>query len=234
MQLWLLVSWLRPSSSWIVGSQPSAADGRLQWAPPDAPVLGAGAELVGAGADLVGGDAGLLAHGQDVDLVVRHAAALGGGQFGGAYVHAAVELGGVGVDHLGAPGPARSPGLVGGEGLDEVEGEFGLAAGRRPDDGHAHRRGPRGAGIGARADTGASTEARDGSGAGVRADTGASAGPGVKAGAAANGAGAHGGAPHSSGRSGPTRLRACVHEDRAVSRWSLSWVSVTPELRSVR
>jgi len=196
--------------------------------------------------------------------VVRHAAALGGGQFGGAYVHAAVELGGVGVDHLGAPGsarapgfvngggparssgldgggPARSPGpvnggspVVGGEGLDEVEGEFGFAAGRRADDGHAHRRGPRGAGIGARADTGASTEARDGSGAGVRAGTGASAGPGVKAGAAANGAGAHGGAPHSSGRSGPTRLRACVHEDRAVSRWSLSWVSVTPELRSVR
>lgn len=187
---------------------------------------GLGGASVGAGADLVGGDAGLLAHGQDVDLVVGHAAALGEGQFGGADVHAAVELGGVGIDHLGSPAPARSPepvdgeaparapdpvrapvpvngrSPVDGEGLDEVEGELGLAAGRRADDGHAHRRGPRGTDVAVHAD--------------------------------ANGAGAHGGAPHISGRRGPTRLRACVHEDRAVSRWSLSWVSVTPELRSVR
>ena len=152
--------------------------------------------------------------------MVRHAAALGEGQFGGADVHAAVELGGVGIDHLGSPVSARSPGPVDGggparapvpvngrspvdgEGLNEVEGELGLAAGRRADDGHAHRRGPRGTGVAVHAD--------------------------------ANGAGAHGGAPHISGRRGPTRLRACVHEDRAVSRWSLSWVSVTPELRSVR
>ena len=71
-----------------------------------------------------------------------------------------------------------------------------------------------------------------GTGIGARADTGA--GTGVAVHADANGAGAHGGAPHISGRRGPTRLRACVHEDSAVSRWSLSWVSVTPELRSVR
>ena len=69
-------------------------------------------------------------------------------------------------------------------------------------------------------------------GPGANAD--ADAGSGVAVHADANGAGAHGGAPHISGRRGPTRLRACVHEDRAVSRWSLSWVSVTPELRSVR
>ena len=117
-------------------------------------------------------------------------------------------------DPVRAPVPVNGRSPVDGEGLDKIEGELGLAAGRRADDGHAHQRGPRGTGIGARADTGAGT------GVAVHAD--------------ANGAGAHGGAPHISGRRGPTRLRACVHEDSAVSRWSLSWVSVTPELRSVR
>ena len=54
--------------------------------------------------------------------MVRDAAALGERELGGADVHAAVELHGVGVDDLAA------------EALGQVEGEVGLAGRGRPDD----------------------------------------------------------------------------------------------------
>ena len=60
---------------------------------------------------LVRGHAGLLGDVEHVEQVVRHAAALGRRQLRRADVHAAVELHGVGVDHLAAEraAPARAP-----------------------------------------------------------------------------------------------------------------------------
>ena len=52
---------------------------------------------VGRGRLLVAGDGRGLDDVEDVELVVRDAAALGNGQFRGADVHAAVELHGVGI-----------------------------------------------------------------------------------------------------------------------------------------
>ena len=69
-------------------------------------------------------DAGRLGDVEDVEEVVGDAAALGGRQLGGADVHAAVELHGVGVDDLPA------------QGLGEVERERRLAGRRGPDDRH--------------------------------------------------------------------------------------------------
>ena len=69
-------------------------------------------------------------HVEHVELVVRNAATLGGRQFGGADVHAAVELHGVGVDDLAA------------EPLGDVECQRALAGAGRPDDGdRPHRHG---------------------------------------------------------------------------------------------
>ena len=98
-----------------------------------APPAGLDGGEVGAGVALVGGDGGLLGDVEDVDLVVGVAAALVEGELGGAHVHAPVELGGVGPDDLAAGGPIA-------EGVGEVEGELGLAGGRRADDGDARGR----------------------------------------------------------------------------------------------
>ena len=87
---------------------------------------------VGAGVDLVGGDIGVLAHTEDVDLMVGVPAPLGGRQLGGANVHAAVELGGVGVKNLGAA--AARPA----QGVGQVQGQVRLSGGGRADDGDAH------------------------------------------------------------------------------------------------
>lgn len=57
---------------------------------------------LGAGQALVLGDTGGLGDRPDVEQPVRDAAALGLGEFGGADVHAPVELHGVGVDDLAA------------------------------------------------------------------------------------------------------------------------------------
>ena len=57
---------------------------------------------VGARLPLVGRDAGLVAHVEHVELVVRYATALRRRQLRGADVHPPVELHGVGVDHLTA------------------------------------------------------------------------------------------------------------------------------------
>src|SRR5665648_710983 len=51
---------------------------------------------------LVARDGGVLADVEHVELVVRHPAPLGDGQLGGSDVHPAVQLHGVGVDHLPA------------------------------------------------------------------------------------------------------------------------------------
>ena len=145
---------------------------------------------------LVGGDTCILMHVQDVDLVMGVAAAAGGRHLGGADVHAAVELEGVGVEHLDADARRRTV-LPPGEGVGEVERQLRLSGGRGTDDDHADgRRAHRG--ILGTPET-----------ASIRR-------------------------LHSSGRRGRTRLSACVHEDRAVSRWRRNWVSVTPELRSTR
>ena len=55
-------------------------------------------------ARLVGGDARLLGHLEHIELVVRYAASLGERHLGRADVHAAVELAGVGADHLATQG----------------------------------------------------------------------------------------------------------------------------------
>ena len=57
---------------------------------------------VGSGRLLVAGDGRGLGDLEDVELVVRDAAALGDGQFRGADVHPAVQLHGVGVHDLAA------------------------------------------------------------------------------------------------------------------------------------
>ncbi len=75
------------------------------------------------GQPLVLGDAGGLLDVPDVQQVVRHALPLLHGQFGGADVHAAVELHGVGVDDL-------APQVLG-----EGDAEIGLACRRGTDDG---------------------------------------------------------------------------------------------------
>ena len=61
---------------------------------------------------------------EDVELVVRDAAALRDGQFRRADVHAAVELHRVGVDDLGFPA----------EPLRNVKGQLRFAGSSRPDD----------------------------------------------------------------------------------------------------
>ncbi|GAA2968038.1 hypothetical protein GCM10010483_09510 [Actinokineospora diospyrosa] len=76
---------------------------------------------------LVGGDGGGLGHLEHVELVVGDAAALGGGDLGGADVHAPVQLQGVGVDDLAA------------EVFGEVVAEFGLAGRGGADDGDGTR-----------------------------------------------------------------------------------------------
>ena len=78
----------------------------------------------GAGVALVRRDGGGLGDLEDVEQVVRDAAAGVDGQLRGADVHPAVELHGVGVDDL-------DPGQVRGQ----VEGQVGLARRRRPDEG---------------------------------------------------------------------------------------------------
>ena len=85
---------------------------------------------VGPRVPLVRGDAGLLGHVEHVELVVLDAVPLLRGDLGGADVHPAVELGGVGAHDL-APQP---PG--------ERDGEVGLAGGGRadhPDDDAVHQ-----------------------------------------------------------------------------------------------
>ena len=77
---------------------------------------------VGPRVPLVGGDAGLLGHVEHVELVVRDAVPLLGRHLGGADVHPAVELRGVGADDLAA------------QPLRERDGEVGLAGGGRADD----------------------------------------------------------------------------------------------------
>ena len=53
---------------------------------------------------------------------MRNSAALGGGELAGADVHAAVQLHGVGVDHLAV------------ERAGQPQRQFGLTGRRRPDD----------------------------------------------------------------------------------------------------
>jgi hypothetical protein len=65
---------------------------------------------------------------EDVDPVVRDAPTLGGREFGGPDIHAAVLLHRVAVDHL----PAQP--------LGQIEGEVGLPGPRRPN--HRDGRGP--------------------------------------------------------------------------------------------
>jgi len=77
---------------------------------------------------LVARDGGVLVDVEHVELVVRHPAPLGDGQLGGPDVHPAVQLHGVGVDHLPA------------EPLRERDAKVGLAGGGRADDGDDQRR----------------------------------------------------------------------------------------------
>ena len=99
-------------------------------APPSA---GGDRRQVRAPRRLVPRDRGVLGDVEDVELVVRDPAPLLRRQLGGADVHAAVELHGVGIDDLAV------------EGRGEGEAEVGLAGRRRADDrdhqrGHAVRR----------------------------------------------------------------------------------------------
>ena len=77
---------------------------------------------VGGGGLLVARDGRGLGDVEHVELVVRDAAALGDGELGGADVHAAVQLHGVGVDDLAA------------EAFGDVQGQRRLAGAGRPDD----------------------------------------------------------------------------------------------------
>ena len=81
---------------------------------------------VGGGVLLVTRDGRGLGDVEDVELVMRDAAALRDGQFRGADVHAAVELHRVGVDDFRA-GRAAEP-------LCDVKGQLRLAGAGRPDD----------------------------------------------------------------------------------------------------
>ena len=77
---------------------------------------------VGGGGLLVARDGRGLGDVEHVELVVRDAAALGDGELGGADVHAAVQLHGVGVHDLAA------------EAFGDVERQLRLAGAGRPDD----------------------------------------------------------------------------------------------------
>jgi hypothetical protein len=90
---------------------------------------GPNAAHVQTGLQLVCRDAGLLTNVQDVELMVGDSPALLDRGLGGADVHAAVELHGIGVDDLAV------------QLLSEGEGKIRLAAGRRPNDrNHWHDR----------------------------------------------------------------------------------------------
>lgn len=84
-----------------------------------------------AAAALVAGDGRGLGDVEDVELVVRDAAAGVDGQLGGADVHPAVELHRVGVDDLGAEWPEpfgdvqRQLGLAGAGGADDRQWPHG-------------------------------------------------------------------------------------------------------------
>ena len=85
----------------------------------------------GASPSLVLGDVGILGHVESVQEVMAYARPVGRGGLGGADVHPAIELEGVGVDDLG-PEP-----------LGQLEGDLALARGGRAHDGDDRRPGLR-------------------------------------------------------------------------------------------